>query len=195
MPKKYSETEKENIRRDLRRQAERLMAAGPVRRITVDEIVKAAAIPKGTFYLFYPHKEALFFDVIRSFRLEMQEEMLSLLQELDENHIVTSLTTVFSHLLDNMYERGIWRLFEEEELQCVMRPLPEGTLDREVEALQAFFAELFSYFAIDDEDDISRFHSAFMMIVLSMGQGARVAGARDAWRTLLRGLMLQLVGE
>lgn len=34
-----------------------------VKKTTVDELVKRVSIPKGTFYLFYPSKEQLFFDV------------------------------------------------------------------------------------------------------------------------------------
>ena len=34
-----------------------------VKKTTVDELVKRTGIPKGTFYLFYPSKEMLLFDV------------------------------------------------------------------------------------------------------------------------------------
>lgn len=34
-----------------------------VKKTTVDELVKREGIPKGTFYLFYPSKEMLLYDV------------------------------------------------------------------------------------------------------------------------------------
>ena len=67
MPKKYSEEEKVRIRKALRREAGRCLALYGVRRTTVDEIVKRTDIPKGTFYLFYDSKEALFFDLLSAF--------------------------------------------------------------------------------------------------------------------------------
>ena len=84
MPKKYSETEKTNIRRDLRRAAQRSLFHKGVRGTSVENLVRQAAIPKATFYLFYRTKEDLYIDVLTDFRTTMQDEMLSMLQELDE---------------------------------------------------------------------------------------------------------------
>lgn len=195
MPKKYSQSERENIRKDLIRQAERCLYYKGTGGTSVDELVRAVRIPKGTFYLFYPSKEDLFFDVLHSFRLEMQDGMLSLLQELDENHIVTSLTTVFFHLLKNVYERGIYRLLDEQEMMVISRKSEEDIYKRELGQLLDFFKELFSYFAIDDKDDIAAFSDAFLLIVYSMPCGVRMKEPLSAWKLLLRGLVLQLVGE
>lgn len=195
MPKKYSVQEKENIRKDLLLHASRSLFHKGVQDISVDELVKKAGIPKGTFYLFYKTKEELFIDLLVSFRLDVQEEMLSMLQELDENHIVTSLTTVFSHLAEEIYSKGIYRLLDEQQLQIISRKSDEDIFKRESGALLDFFKELFGYFAIDDSSDIAAFFSAFMMIVFSMESAQRIKNPLSAWSLLLRGLMLQLVGE
>ena len=195
MPKKYSVQEKENIRKDLLLHASRSLFHKGVQDISVDELVKKAGIPKGTFYLFYKSKEELFIDLLVSFRLDVQEEMLSMLQELDENHIVTSLTTVFSHLAEELYSKGIYRLLDEQQLQIISRKSDEDIFKRESGALLDFFKELFGYFAIDDSSDIAAFFSAFIMIVFSMESAQRIKNPLSAWRLLLRGLMLQLVGE
>ena len=52
MPKKYSQSERENIRKDLIRQAERCLYYKGIGGTSVDELVRAVRIPKGTFYLF-----------------------------------------------------------------------------------------------------------------------------------------------
>lgn len=195
MPKKYSVQERENIRKDLLLHASRSLFHKGVQDISVDELVKKAGIPKGTFYLFYKTKEELFIDLLVSFRLDVQGEMLSMLQELDENHIVTSLTTVFSHLAEEIYSKGIYRLLDEQQLQIISRKSDEDIFKRESGALLDFFKELFGYFAIDDSSDIAAFFSAFMMIVFSMESAQRIKNPLSAWRLLLRGLMLQLVGE
>ena len=64
MPKIYSEKEKENIRELLLEEAQIALAHSGIESITVDQLVEAAAIPKGTFYLFYQSKEELFLDVV-----------------------------------------------------------------------------------------------------------------------------------
>ena len=195
MPKKYSPSERANIRKDLIRAAERSLFHKGVRGTSVDELVRAAAIPKGTFYLFYESKEDLYIDVLVSFREGMQEEMLSLLQELDENHIVSSLTTVFMHLVENVYRRGIYRLLAEDELAVATRKSEEDIVKRESDELIGFFRELFGFFAIEDRDDIASFWSAFLAIIYSMESAERMERPLETWRLLLRGLMLQLVGE
>ena len=62
MPKIYSETERTDIKDNLKREANILMIERGIKKTTVDELVKRAGIPKGTFYLFYPSKEMLLFE-------------------------------------------------------------------------------------------------------------------------------------
>ena len=195
MPKKYSETEKTNIRRDLRRAAQRSLFHKGVRGTSVEDLVRQAAIPKATYYLFYRTKEDLYIDVLTDFRTTMQDEMLSMLQELDENHIVSSLTTVFMHLVENIYRKGIYRLLAEDELAVATRKSEVDVVRREEDELIAFFRELFGFFAIEDKDDIAAFWSAFLAIVYSMEGAERMEKPLESWRLLIRGLMLQLVGE
>ncbi|MFH1513530.1 MAG: helix-turn-helix domain-containing protein, partial [Bacillota bacterium] len=59
MPKSFSDAERAYIKERLLREAEACLAAYGVRKTTVDELVRRAGIPKGTFYLFYASKEAL----------------------------------------------------------------------------------------------------------------------------------------
>lgn len=195
MPKTYSEVERENIRRSLIREAEKSLSGKGVKDTSVDDLVRAVCIPKGTFYLFFPSKEELFYQMLVSFREEMQERLLSRLQELDENHIVTSLTEVFSLLVHEIYIRGIYRLYDEGQLILVARKLPAGTIEGEREKLYSFFRELFSYFAIDDEKEMQCFYDAFMLIQYSLLKADNIENPEEAVRMLLRGLILQLVGE
>ena len=71
MPKVYSEEERRNIISGLKREANILMQEKGVKKTTVDELVKRVGIPKGTFYLFYPSKEMLLFDVTQDFRAKV----------------------------------------------------------------------------------------------------------------------------
>ena len=64
MPKCYSEKEKEYIKKRLKEEAAALIGQYGIRHTTVDEIVRRACVPKGTFYLFYESKELLIFEVL-----------------------------------------------------------------------------------------------------------------------------------
>ncbi len=193
MPKIYSELEKNNIRRALRREAGRCLALYGVRKTTVDELVHRVDIPKGTFYLFYDSKESLFFDLLKSFADEVENEYLAMLQEIDENHIVTSLTDIFYTILMKFYNEGLYRFLDGAELELVMRKLPENYLPDLSERMSSVIHSLFSYFYIDDEGDIKSFEAGYEALLYLLLSADRLEDKEKALRLLVRGLVLQMV--
>ena len=193
MPKKYTEEERENIRKDLRKAGEDCLRRYGVRRTTVDELVHLADIPKGTFYLFYPHKEALFLDMIQSFQDDVDTLYPALLAELDENHIVTSLTDVFSRILMMFYERGLYRFLDNAELDVVLRKYGDDRKTDLMKRLDTTLHELFSYFSIEDENDINAFRSGYEALLYLLLSYDRLHEKEKALRFLIRGLVLQMV--
>ena len=193
MPKIYSPEEKENIRKALRREAGKCLALYGVRKTTVDELVKRVDIPKGTFYLFYDSKEALFFDLLSSFADEVETEYLSMLQEIDENHIVTSLTDIFYTLLMKFYKAGIYRFLDGAELELVIRRLPSVSLPDLSKRFDDMIRNLFTYFYIDDNEDIKAFEAGYEALLYLLLSADRLEEKEKALRLLVRGLVLQMV--
>ena len=193
MPKIYSPEEKENIRKALRREAGKCLALYGVRKTTVDELVKRVDIPKGTFYLFYDSKEALFFDLLSSFADEVETEYLSMLQEIDENHIVTSLTDIFYTLLIKFYKAGIYRFLDGAELELVIRRLPSVSLPDLSKRFDDMIRNLFTYFYIDDNEDIKAFEVGYEALLYLLLSADRLEEKEKALRLLVRGLVLQMV--
>lgn len=193
MPKIYSPEEKENIRLSLRSAAEKCLMRYGVKRTTVDELVHMANIPKGTFYLFYESKEHLFLDVFSSFMEEENRRYLEMLQELDENHIVTSLTTIFHQMVMRVYEKGIYRFLDDGQIELVLRKIPyQERLDM-VEARKEYIENILSYFAIDDEEDVEAFQGALSAIYYILLHADMINDIGKAVYTLIRGLVLELV--
>ena len=193
MPKKYSETEKENIRKTLRREGGTCLSLYGVRRTTVDELVRRAGIPKGTFYLFYEHKEALFLDMLTDFSAHMEEMYLAMLQELDENHIVTSLTDIFFSIVQEFYERGLHRFLDGAELDLVFRRYDESVRNEMRQHFHTTIRTLFSYFSIEDEDDIDSFSRGYEALMYLLLHAERISERERTIRFLIRGLVLQMV--
>lgn len=193
MPKIYSNQEKDNIRRDLRKAAEQCLARYGVRKTTVDELVRMVNIPKGTFYLFYPSKEHLFLDVLKRFEEEEEERYFGMLQELDENHIVTSLTSIFLSVIMNIYKRGIYRFLEDDQMEIVTRKVPSDERELYRVGKMERLSELFSVFSIDDKEDIENFDSAFRSLFYVLLHDDEIPDMEKALGTLVRGLVLQLV--
>lgn len=80
MPK-FSDSEKARIRQKLMREGERLFAAFGIKKVSIDEIVKATGISKGSFYSFYPSKEHLYMDIAGNLQLKMWRDMDAFLNE------------------------------------------------------------------------------------------------------------------
>lgn len=193
MPKTYTEVEKNNIRRELRAASCLCLRKYGVRHTTVDELVRMVNIPKGTFYLFYENKESLFLDALVSFTREEEEKYLELLEALDENHIVTSLTTIFYQMAISFFESGLYRFLDDNQLSLVMRNLKDEERKRLEISRTEFITRILDYFSIDDEDDVSAFNAAFNSIFFLMLHCDSIPDFEKALRTLIRGLVLQLV--
>ena len=193
MPKKYTDEERRNIKLALMKAGGDCLSRSGVRRTTVDELVHLADIPKGTFYLFYPHKEALFLDMIRSYQDDVDTLYPAMLAELDENHIVTSLTDVFMRITMMFYERGLYRFLDNAELDVVLRKYGDEEKVDIGKRMDTMLHGLFSYFAIEDEEDIRSFRAGYEALLYMLLSYDRLHDKERALRFLIRGLVLQMV--
>lgn len=193
MPKKYTDEERRNIKLALMKAGGDCLSRYGVRRTTVDELVHLADIPKGTFYLFYPHKEALFLDMIRSYQDDVDTLYPAMLAELDENHIVTSLTDVFMRITMMFYERGLYRFLDNAELDVVLRKYGDEEKVDIGKRMDTMLHGLFSYFAIEDEEDIRSFRAGYETLLYMLLSYDRLHDKERALRFLIRGLVLQMV--
>lgn len=75
---RFSNVKREEVRHNIQKASTDLFSRYGIKKTTIDDIVRAAGIGKGTFYLFYPSKEDLLFDLIRkgySPRYEFLQEL------------------------------------------------------------------------------------------------------------------------
>lgn len=76
MPKAFTQEERQRIREDLCRGARRAFAREGYTGATVEGIAHAAGVGKGTFYLFYESKAALFVEVAAQLEEELRAKLL-----------------------------------------------------------------------------------------------------------------------
>lgn len=79
MPR-FRASEKELIQQKLLAEGERLFTAFGIKKVSIDEIVRAAGIAKGSFYTFYTSKEHLYLDIAGKLQEKMWREMEAFLQ-------------------------------------------------------------------------------------------------------------------
>ena len=192
MPKIFSEKERVDIISSLQNSAMKELARVGVRKTTVDELCRLSHLAKGSFYLFYESKEELFLDCIKTFADSLEEMYLEMLQNLDENHIVTSLTTVFVTIAKRFRNEGMFRFLDEENLALIKRKVPEIRLKDLTDTLRSAFHTLFSYFSIENEDDIRSFEDGYLA-VLHLFLIPDLEKPDETIHFLIRGLVLQMV--
>lgn len=196
MPKRYSEEEREYIRKRLKEEAVSCMGQFGIRRTTVDEIVKRVNIPKGTFYLFYKSKELLLFDVIQE-----QHELINqkLYQEISrfshEPFSVEKLTDMIFEFYKMTEEMPMFQLMDSQEIELLVRKLPREVVEAHLQDDTDSIQKLFSFLPVKKEVDIKVVSAAFHAIYYATLHKDEIGedGYDEALRMLIYGLITQVL--
>ncbi len=100
----------------------------------LDDIAKAAGVAKGTIYLYFPNKEALFKEMIR-------QTVIAHLERSERNFVADRGASATDQLRD--YMRGLWSLTRSPAYQVVMR-LVIAELHRFPELMAFYWDEVVS---------------------------------------------------
>ncbi len=82
MPRAFSEARKDQIRERLLRKGREYFIRYGLKKTSVDDLVKAAGISKGSFYRFFESKEALFLTIHEASEEALHRDMMQKLGEL-----------------------------------------------------------------------------------------------------------------
>ena len=206
MPKIYSEEEKKLIIEKLKHEANILMQEKGVKKTTVDELVKRAGIPKGTFYLFYPSKEMLLFDVSQDFHEQVdkyiEEGIFKILQTKnkslqnpDLSDCVEELTDVILGAMEITYNSCLSVLLNPESMNLILSKLPPEVLDKHRESDGDICDGFFKAIADEKGINVEALVGSFMMIIFG-GMYKNAIGSenwKESMRIVLRGIVMQLV--
>ena len=208
MPKTYSAEERNNIISRLKEEANILMREKGVKKTTVDELVKRVGIPKGTFYLFYPSKEMLFFDVSQDFHEQvndyitdgimriMREKNKAMDTEMDFSDCVEEFTDVILGAMQITYSSCLQVLLNPESMNLVLSKLPDDVLEKHRQEDRGIGEGVFGGLALKNGFRVEALVGAFMMIIFGGMYRREVGEANwsDSMRILVKGIVLQLVG-
>ena len=209
MPKTYSEEERAHIVARLKEEANLLMQEKGVKKTTVDELVKRVGIPKGTFYLFYPSKEMLLFDVSQDFHEQvddyitagmlriMQEKNMTMDAEMDLSGCVEEITDVILGAMEITYSSCLKVLLVPESMNLILGKLPDDVLEKHRQEDKGIGEGIFQKLALQNGMKVEALVGAFMMIIFG-GMYKREIGEnnwRESMRIMIRGIVLQMVGK
>ncbi len=194
MPKLYSEQQRQEIRRRLRRAAEQSIAARGIRKTTVDELVRSADIPKGTFYLFYSSKEKLIFEVLERAQREFERREEERWAQLPPGASCDEVTGAAWALLREARELPLLRTLCGAEIDCLAQKLPPALLEAHFKADQERAAAMLEKLAHGRSVNARAFSAARQALFRCAFAGDGAAGGDAGLHLLLRGLILQLTG-
>ena len=141
MPK-FSDTEREAIAAALLQKGEQLFCEYGLRKVTVEEITKAAGIAKGSFYAFYGSKEELYFAILARCQQDMWGRMDAFLDENTALPPRALLKKAIAFIFQIIGEYPLIRRTDSETMVQLLRKLPgEVTahhLDEDAQAVALF---------------------------------------------------------
>jgi AcrR family transcriptional regulator len=144
MPKAFSRTERETIRRRLLDVGREHFSRFGLRKTNVAELCRAVGIAKGSFYLFFNSKEELFLAMFEEIETEIRSEMVAELEQLRDDP-----KAMFRHFLSKAFQlletHPVLRILADpEESQPLFRKIPEAKLHANQEDDDVFFSHLIS---------------------------------------------------
>lgn len=124
MPKTYSDTERDYIKKRLIEEAQSCLTHYGLRKTTVDEIVRRVNIPKGTFYLFYESKELLVFDVLNEYHDKIQQELGQRLSAVRQSVTAEAMSRIIFDMYKEVEASFLFKFITGGDLELLLRKLP-----------------------------------------------------------------------
>ncbi|MDD5934064.1 MAG: TetR/AcrR family transcriptional regulator [Clostridiales bacterium] len=128
MPK-FSEQGKERIQQSLLQEGERLFTTYGLKKVTIDEIVKAVKIAKASFYRFYEGKEYLFLDIAQRKQKEIFEILEGVLEDSKNKPDSDRVKLVFFSMSELMGKYPLLTNIDDETIELVARKVSSERLE------------------------------------------------------------------
>ncbi len=128
MPR-FSEKEKEIIKNKLFEEGERLFTAYGIKKVSIDELVQAAGIAKGSFYSFFPSKEHLFMEIMIAMQNRMWVEMDCFLQAHLDLPPRELMKQTFIWMISQFERYPLMRTVDNETTDYLFRKLPKEVVE------------------------------------------------------------------
>ena len=195
MPKAFSEHERRIIQTQLKEEAQQCLLTRGMRKTTVDELVRRVNIPKGTFYLFYPSKEMLFFDVLMSFHDQVQADLLEQMQAMGTPLTQQNATELIFRLFKKVDGSFLATFMTSGELGLLMRKLPPEIALEHAKTDDFSMERFLSFLPIEADGNRIRIFSAALRALFLTTLHKHEIGEDvfdDALRVMLTGVIGQL---
>lgn len=127
MAKAFTQEQKEKIKEKLLIEGRHLFEKYGLTKTTVDDIVERIGISKGAFYLFYPTKESLFFEIIEKVEREFKTKLYEELENTIENPYEILKSMLYKGL-EFIESTPLLKNISAKEMKYLYRTIPEDII-------------------------------------------------------------------
>jgi AcrR family transcriptional regulator len=142
MPKAWSEREKGLVKKTLQTEGKKLFEKFGLQKTTIDDIVRAARISKGAFYLFYSSKEMLYQEISEAIQGENRRKIYDKVFEPAASR-KEGFKAALRLALDLLTSTPLYRQLSTAEYEYLMRKLP---LEMKSESMMSYIDEFVGNF-------------------------------------------------
>lgn len=144
MPRAFNEQEAQVILSSLQSVAADLFARQGVSKTSIEDIIRPVRIAKGSFYKFYPSKEALFFELIEGVQNRVRQPLITTTPHQNKRGKKQFETLLLDAVSIIKREPLLRFLGSSDELMQVARKVPLATLKQHQDDDRQFIADLVS---------------------------------------------------
>lgn len=128
MPRSFNKEESQKIRETLIKEGKILFTTLGLKKTSIDDLIKAAGIAKGSFYKFFPSKEVLYMEIIEKEETELRARLHR--EYLDGKSLNTEkIKSFFMSFISYMDEEPLFlKMFSDNALEQLILKLPAEKL-------------------------------------------------------------------
>lgn len=172
MAKAFTQEQKEKIKEKLLSEGRQLFEKYGLTKTTVDEIVERVGISKGAFYLFYPSKESLFFEIIEKIEREFKSKLYEELENTIENPYEILKLMLYKGL-EFIESTPLLKHISAKEMKYLYRTIPKDTIKNHMNIDINQFIDFISkqmelgYFEKQDLNSLKGYFKLFGLLIVN----------------------------
>ncbi len=197
MPVALTEIERINIKKKLQIAAEKSLLKYGFKKTTVDSLVKTVNIPKGTFYLFYPSKAMLLYEVFQNKHDELQQQFISKFVEIKDDLTPSKVTDLIFEVYKKMDSTFLMSFMSNGDLELTLSQLPPEVFHQHIEGDDISMDKILTYIP-NVNKALTELYSTALRLVMSSVLHKKEIGIKyfdEALKFSIKGIVYQIFEE
>jgi len=197
MPKPLSNEERINIKRRLHEAVEKSLQKYGAKKTTVDSLVKTINIPKGTFYLFYPSKAMLIYEVFQNKHDELQKDFINQVINIKDNLNTTTMTELIFKIYKKLDSSFLMSFMTSGDLELIFKQLPDEVIKKHIEGDDVSMESILKIIPNFNESKTELYSASLRLVMTSVLHKNEVGNNiyDEALKLSIKGIVNQIFEE